>query len=40
MAGQDPRDPRHHTQKMAKQLQDTIAHLREDVNDLPKLTPA
>jgi rubrerythrin len=30
MAGQDG-DPRHHTQKMAKHLQDTIAHLREDV---------
>ena len=30
MAGQNG-DPRHHTQKMAKQLQDTITHLREDV---------
>ena len=30
MAGQDS-DPRHHTQKMAQRLQDTITHLREDV---------
>ena len=30
MAGQDG-DPRHHTQKMTKQLQDIITHLREDV---------
>jgi hypothetical protein len=42
MAGQnrDPdSDPRHHTQKMAKQLQDTITHLREDVKkvDEPQL---
>ena len=38
MAGQDG-DPRHHTQKMAKQLQDTITHLREDVKkvDEPQL---
>jgi hypothetical protein len=38
MAGQNG-DPRHHTQKMAKHLQDTIAHLREDVKkvDEPQL---
>lgn len=38
MAGQDG-DPRHHTQKMAKRLQDTITHLREDVKkvDEPQL---
>jgi hypothetical protein len=24
-------DPRHHTQKMAKRLQETITHLRDDV---------
>ena len=30
MAGQDG-DPRHHTQKMTKQLQDIITHPREDV---------
>jgi hypothetical protein len=30
MAGQDG-DPRHHTQNMTKQLQDIVAHLREDV---------
>jgi hypothetical protein len=30
MAEQDG-DPRHHTQKMAKRLQETITHLREDV---------
>jgi rubrerythrin len=38
MAGQDG-DPRHHTQKMAQRLQDTIAHLREDVKkvDEPQL---
>ncbi len=29
MAGEN--DPRHHTQKMAQRLQDTITHLREDV---------
>jgi rubrerythrin len=38
MAGQNG-DPRHHTQKMAKHLQDTITHLREDVKkvDEPQL---
>ena len=38
MAGHNG-DPRDHTQKMAKQLQDTIAHLREDVKkvDEPQL---
>ena len=38
MAGQDG-DPRHHTQKMAQRLQDTIAHMREDVKkvDEPQL---
>jgi len=38
MAGQDS-DPRHHTQKMAQRLQDTITHLREDVKkvDEPQL---
>lgn len=38
MAGQDG-DPRHHTQKMAQRLQDTITHLREDVKkvDEPQL---
>ena len=38
MVGQDG-DPRHHTQKMAQRLQDTIAHLREDVKkvDEPQL---
>jgi rubrerythrin len=38
MASQDG-DPRHHTHKMAKRLQDTIAHLREDVTkvDEPQL---
>ena len=32
-------DPRHHTQKMARHLQDIIAHLREDVTkvDEPQL---
>ena len=24
-------DPRHHTRKMAKRLEETIAHLREDI---------
>ena len=38
MAGQNG-DPRHHTRKMAKQLEETIAHLREDVKkvDEPQL---
>jgi hypothetical protein len=32
-------DPRHHTQKMAKRLQETITHLREGVTkvDEPQL---
>jgi len=32
-------DPRHHTQKMAQRLQDTVTHLREDVKkiDEPQL---
>jgi hypothetical protein len=25
------RDPRHHTQKMQKRLQETMQHLREDI---------
>jgi rubrerythrin len=38
MAGND-NDPRHHTQKMARRLEDTITHLREDVEkvDEPQL---
>ena len=32
-AGKDA-DPRHHTQKMQKQLNDTIRHLREDIEKL------
>jgi hypothetical protein len=38
MAGKDS-DPRHHTQKMARRLEETITHLREDVNkvDEPQL---
>jgi hypothetical protein len=33
------RDPRHHTQKMKKRLQETIDHLREDIDkvDGPQL---
>ena len=32
-------DPRHHTQKMQRQLQDTITHLRADIEkvDEPQL---
>ena len=42
MASQDKdahSDPRHHTQKMTRRLQETITHLREDVNkvDEPQL---
>ena len=33
------RDPRHHTQKMRQRLEETIAHLREDIDkvDEPQL---
>lgn len=31
MASSADRDPRHHTQKMQKALQDIKAHLREDI---------
>lgn len=31
MAGAADRDPRHHTQKMQKALQDIRNHLREDI---------
>ena len=39
MASAADRDPRHHTQKMKKRLNETIAHLREDVEkvDEPQL---
>jgi uncharacterized membrane-anchored protein YhcB (DUF1043 family) len=33
------RDPRHHTQRMQKRLQETVQHLREDIDkvDEPQL---
>ena len=39
MAAISERDPRHHTQKMTKQLQQTIQHLRDDIDkvDEPQL---
>ena len=39
MASAADRDPRHHTQKMKKRLNETIAHLREDIEkvDEPQL---
>jgi hypothetical protein len=39
MASHADRDPRHHTQKMQRRLQDTIDHLRADVDkvDEPQL---
>jgi len=39
MARPDDGDPRHHTQKMQRRLEQTIAHLREDIEkvDEPKL---
>ena len=39
MASAADRDPLHHTQKMKKRLNETIAHLREDVEkvDEPQL---
>jgi uncharacterized membrane-anchored protein YhcB (DUF1043 family) len=39
MASAADRDPRHHTQKMKKRLQETIDHLREDIDkvDEPQL---
>jgi uncharacterized membrane-anchored protein YhcB (DUF1043 family) len=35
----DERDPRHHTQKMQQRLQETIGHLRADIEkvDEPQL---
>jgi uncharacterized membrane-anchored protein YhcB (DUF1043 family) len=30
------RDPRHHTQKMQKRLQETMQHLREDIEKVDK----
>ena len=29
-------DPRHHTQRMARRLEETIAHLREDIGKVDK----
>jgi len=39
MTAQTESDPHHHTQKMQKQLQETIDHLRQDVTkvDEPQL---
>jgi hypothetical protein len=39
MASAADRDPRHHTQKMQKQLGDMMKHLREDIEkvDEPQL---
>ena len=39
MASQADRDPRRHTQKMQRRLQETIDHLREDIGkvDEPQL---
>ena len=31
MASEADRDPRHHTQNMTRRLQETIQHLREDI---------
>ncbi len=31
MANEADRDPRHHTQQMQKRLQETMDHLREDI---------
>jgi rubrerythrin len=31
MASEADRDPRHHTRKMTRRLQETIQHLREDI---------
>jgi len=39
MASSAERDPRHHTRKMKQRLEETIAHLREDIRkvDEPQL---
>jgi hypothetical protein len=39
MASPADRDPRHHTQKMKQRLEETIDHLREDIDkvDEPQL---
>jgi hypothetical protein len=39
MASTSTRDPQHHTQNMKKRLQETVAHLREDIQkiDEPQL---
>ncbi|CCE10058.1 conserved hypothetical protein [Bradyrhizobium sp. STM 3843] len=31
MASASEKDPRHHTRRMAQRLQETVAHLREDI---------
>ncbi|MEZ0167819.1 hypothetical protein [Microvirga sp. TS319] len=42
MVGEADRDPRHHTQKMQTRLQETIDHLRKDIDkvDEPQLKRA
>lgn len=39
MASEADRDPRHHTQKMKKRLEEIVIHLREDIKkvDEPQL---
>lgn len=39
MVSEADRDPRHHTQKMQQRLQETMDHLRDDIEkvDEPKL---
>ncbi len=39
MASSDERNPRHHTQRMKKRLQETVDHLRSDIQkvDEPQL---
>ncbi|MGJ4939988.1 hypothetical protein ACQR1W_05390 [Bradyrhizobium sp. HKCCYLS1011] len=39
MASASEKDPRHHTRRMTQRLQETVAHLREDIGkvDEPQL---
>ena len=34
MASSSDKDPKHHTQKMKKRLQETVTHLRQDIDKL------
>lgn len=37
MASTDNGDPKHHTQKMRQRLEETIAHLRDDIDKVDEM---